>query len=219
VLVPGGGAAAAQAASGRSALVPLVVCPTSFGVSPGKRPAFPTLTTLAVATPLSGSLAAYTDTQGSMTVIAPRGWRCSATYGADGSGGVRVFPRGHASAGETIVGGETSACYGCTTGQACALFAAAARAYRSSFPGACPVRRPARETIARLSSTVVAFEDPPHIRGEGVGSGGALPANGVITYLPGNASGSWLETCTLPAALHSTCTVILDDFLARYRDR
>ncbi len=210
---------ASRSSSAVGSRVPLVVCPTSFGLAPGKPAALPAATFLAVVTPLSGSLAAYTDRQGYMTVAGPRGWRCSASYGADGSGGVRVFPGGRASLQEGIVGAETSACFGCTSAQACALFPLAARAYRSAYPGPCPARRPARETISRLSPTVVAFEDPAHVQGEGALSGGPFPANGVMTYAPGNESGRWLETCTLPADAHSTCTAVLNDFVARYGNR
>ena len=211
---------ASAQASAVGSVVPLVVCPTSFGSPPLKRAAFPRLTTLAAATPLSTSLAAYTDTQGYMTVVGPRGWKCSASYGADGSGDVRVFPPSAATPKqEGIVGSETSACYGCTTGQACALFPAAAKAYQSAYQGACPSHRPPRETTYRLSATVVAFEDPPYVKGEGALSGGPFPANGVMTYAPGNNNGSYLETCTLPDNVHTTCTAVLNDFVARYRDR
>ncbi len=173
-----------------------------------------------MATPLSGSLAAYTDRQGYMTIVGPRGWKCSAQYGADGSGGVRVFPPGPAtSAKEGVVGGETSACYGCTTGQACALFPAAERAFRSGYQEPCPAHRPAREAVTALGPTVVAFEDPPYVKGEGAMSGGAFPANGVMTYVPGSDYGSYVETCTLPDNVHSTRTAILNDFVARYRGR
>jgi hypothetical protein len=206
-----------HAVTENGAVVPLVVCPTSFGTPPLKRAAFPSSTTLAVSTALAGSLSAYTDTQGYMTVIAPRRWRCSASYGADGSGGVRVLPKGASvSKKEGIAASETSACFGCTTAQACALFPAAATAYRSAYNLPCPARRPPRESAYRLSKTVVAFEDPPYVKGEGAFSGGPFPANGVMTYVPGNYDGSYIETCTLPDSVHTTCTAILNDFVARY---
>ena len=50
-------------------------------------------------------------------------------------------------------------------------------------------------------------------------SGRPFPANGVMTYIPGNNNGSYLETCTLPDNAHTTCTALLNDFVARYRDR
>jgi len=178
------------------------------------------LTTLLVATPLAGSLAAYTDRQGYLTVVGPRGWNCAASYGADGSGGVSVFPRGaSATSIEAIAGSETSVCYGCTTGRACVFFPAAAKAYPVAYQSACPARKPRRESTDRLSATVIAFEDPPFVKGEGIPSGGQFPANGVMTYLPGSYDGSYLETCTLPDNIHSTCTAILNDFVARYRER
>ena len=208
-----------QVAAG--SVVPLTVCPTKFGVSFGKSAVFPSLTTLSISTPLASSLAAYTDTQGLMTVIGPRGWKCSASYGADGSGGVTVFPRGSSATSpvEGIVAGETSACYGCTTGQACALFPTAEEAFQAAYRYACPAHRPPRESIYRLSKTVVAFEDPSYVKGEGALSGGQFPANGVMTYLSGSNDGSWVETCTLPDNVHSTCTAVLNDFVAKYQNR
>ena len=202
---------------GAGSAVPLVVCQTRYGTPPPKRAAFPSETTLSISTPLAASLAAYTDGEGLMAVAAPRGWRCSAAIGADGSGQVRVVPPKPAR--EVVVGSETSACYGCTTGQACALFPAAARAYQAAYHSACPARRPPREAVYYLSKTLVAFEDPPYVKGEAALSGGPYPANAVMTYIPGNEDGSYLESCTLPEAAHSTCTAILNDFVDKYRNR
>jgi hypothetical protein len=213
----------AEARAGRSAaagsVVPLIVCRTTFVAPPGKPAAFPSSTTLAASTPLANSLAAYTDTQGYMTVIGPRRWRCAANYGADGGGGVSVFPKGSltASGGEAIVTHETSACVGCTAEQACALFPAAASAYRAIWGSPCPTHRPKQESIHRLSARVVTFEDPPSVKGDGVPSGGRFPANGVMTFVPSSHAGSYLETCTLPDNVRSTCRAVLNDFVARYQ--
>jgi hypothetical protein len=201
--------------------VPLVVCPTSFASSPPARRAMPGSAALSETAALADGLAVYTDTRGYLRLLAPRGWACSGRYGADGSGRLEAAPQNSRPAvrGEAVVASETSACYGCTTGQACVFFPAAARAYRSAYELPCPARRPARETVIPLSGTVVAFEDPPHVRGQGVPSGGLLPANGVMTYVAGGADGSFLETCTLPEAVRDTCTAILNDFVARYARR
>jgi hypothetical protein len=40
-----------------------------------------------------------------------------------------------------------------------------------------------------------------------------------MTYVPGSNDGGYVETCTLPDNVHSTCTAILNDFVARYRHR
>lgn len=210
------GVGASQAAT----RVPLVICPTSFAASAPARLALPSSSLLPASAAAAG-LAVYTDTRGLLRLLAPRGWACSGRYGADGSGRLQAAPRHStpATRGEAVVASETSACFGCTTGQACVFFPEAAHAYRSAYDLPCPARRPARETVIRLSGTAVAFEDPPHVTGQGVPSGGQLPANGVMTYVEGDADGSFLETCTLPEAARDTCTAILNDFVADYAHR
>lgn len=54
------------------------------------------------------------------------------------------------------------------------------------------------------------------MRGTGVPSGGQYPANGVMTYYPRAANGSWVETCILPPGQKAECTASLNAFLARY---
>ena len=176
---------------------------------------------MAVATQLARSLEAYTDKTGSITVIGPRGWSCTALDAADGGQRLSVFPPGAtASSSEAVVADQTSACAGCTLGQACPLFTAAARAFRASFGRPCPRPRPRREATRRLGKTTIAFEDPPYVKGDGVPSGDRFTAHGVVTYLDPYYQGpSYLETCTMPEVAHSTCTAILDDFVARYGKR
>ena len=59
------------------------------------------------------------------------------------------------------------------------------------------------------------------MKGSGAGSGGAYPANGVVTYHPDTAEDlpSYIETCTLPGDDHAVCTAVLDDFVAAYGAR
>jgi hypothetical protein len=177
---------------------------------------------------LGAELELYADEQGWMVLLAPRGWSCGAGYGADGSGGVAVFPAGEKlpsgrlpadSAVAEVSGSETSACSGCTLGQACALFGSAARDYHKYFGSACPVARPAGETVVQLNAGLVAFADPAGVSGDGFPSGGRYPANGVMTYNPRSPDGSWLETCTLPPADKSLCTAILNYFVNSYQNR
>lgn len=187
---------------------------------------------MAVPRALAAQLAVYADDEGIMGLVGPKGWSCAAFYGADGSGGVVVYPRGETlprswtarwplartSAEAAIVGLESSACYGCTLAQACRLFLSAATAWRTAFGQACPAR-PAAESVARIGAGIVIFEDPPGVEGDGLPSGGLYPANGVMTYHPRAPDGSWQETCTLPGRDKGECTAVLNAFLSWYGQR
>lgn len=160
-----------------------------------------------------------------MELLGPKGWACSANFGADGSGGVQVYPVGQVlaqnplatgSTEEAIVGSQTSACVGCAEGQGCALFATAAADYMSNYQMACPTTKPAEESVETISDGVVGFYDPPGVAGDGNPSGGAYPANGVMTYHSGNNNGSWIDTCTLPDNEQALCTAVLNNFVAAY---
>jgi len=217
---------APPASVAQTASLPVVVCPTSFGATPSTAPSLPQTMQVEVGPGQASELAVYTDSQGSMKLVAPVGWQCDAQYGGDGTGGVIVHPGdepvsalGAPPAGspvEAVAGSETSACGACATLQACALFTAAASTYQSQLHTPCPVPKPAAETVYPISSGIVAFEDPPGSRGLGVASGGANPANSVMTYHPDAANGSWQETCTLPANQKAICTTILNNFIASY---
>jgi hypothetical protein len=226
-----GTAAQAITAGSVIASLPVVSCPTSLGVVsppvslPASRP-------VAVPRALATRLAIYADDQGIMELVGPKGWRCTASFGADGSGGIVAYPSGEkvpqrwagawplarTSADAAIAGLESSACYSCTLAQACRLFVAAAQAWRSAFGTACPAR-PAAETVVSIGAGIVAFEDPPGVRGDGLPSGGRYPANGVLTYHPRSEDGSWLETCTLPGGDKDYCTAARNTFVAWYAKR
>jgi hypothetical protein len=230
-----GPASAALSAAGPTGSVtadlPVVRCPTSLGVvSPPV--SLPPTRPVTVPRALAAQLSVYADDQGIMELIGPKGWSCAASYGADGSGGIVVYPPRHSvprfwtagwrlartSAVAAIAGSESSACYSCTLAQACRLFPAAARAWRSAFGSACPAR-PAAETVVSIGAGIVAFEDPPGVEGDGVPSGGQYPADGVLTYHPGAQDGSWRETCTLPGSEKAECTAVLNAFVSWYGQR
>jgi len=202
-----------------TASLPVVSCPTSVGIN---RPAvsLPRSRPVAVPQALAAGLSVYADTQGVMELLGPKGWSCTAAYGADGSGGITVYPSGEGpSSPVAIVGSETSACAGCTLAQACRLFPGAATALRNALGEACPARLPVAETVATVAAGIVAFEDPPGVKGDGQPSGGQYPANGVMTYHPSAPDGSWQETCTLPASEKDVCTAVLNTFVSWYGQR
>ncbi len=213
-----------------SATLPLVTCPTTYGFTQTSQPPpLPTSMVVNVPSKLASQLAVYADQGDGMKLVAPTGWSCLASYGADGGGGVDVYPSGEGdpnsslsagSSAEAVVGSQTSACLSCREGQACPLFAAAAADYQNDYQMGCPTSRPQNESVVPLSANVVSFMDPPGVAGTGRPSGGAYPANGVMTYLPrtnpNSDNGSYLETCTLPASEQSVCTVILDRYVDWY---
>lgn len=214
---------ATVSSSATAVSIPLVTCPTTYGISGVTARQLPATASVVLPAALESQLAAYTDLRGAMEIIAPRGWTCVAGYGADGSGGVGVFPPGTAPATffqtnlpvEGIVGIESSACSGCTLDQACPLFPSAASALKAQGYPPC-VARPKAEQVDPISTSLVAFLDPPGVKGDGDPSGGPWPANGVMIYNPGAPNGSYLETCTGPASLTPTCTAALNAFSTAY---
>jgi len=218
--------AVGPAAAATAPRVPVVVCPTTFGITPSPRSVPQASTaTLPIAASLATRVALYADNQASMRLLAPRGWRCMAQFGADGSGGVQVYPPAQAPPSgassfptlrEAVLGLQTSVCVGCTEGQACPLFTQAASAYHRDFMASCPLTRPAREAVHRLGANEVGFTDPPGVRGDGLPSGGRYTAYGVMTYSPKARRGSWLATCTLPPADRAVCAAGLGLFARWY---
>jgi hypothetical protein len=210
------------------ATLPLVTCATTYGVSLPAAAPLPSSMTLDVPGNLANRMAVYSDGRGAMKLIGPEGWQCAAIYGANGSGTVRVFPKGEqAPTGsafspqqqQAIVGSETSACVGCSEIQACPLFSTASADYLNDYQMSCPETLPAAETTVQISPGVIGFEDPAGIAGDGNPSGGPYPANGVMTYYSGDENGSWLDTCTLPSGDHALCTVALNAFVSSYGDQ
>jgi hypothetical protein len=173
---------------------------------------------------LANQLTVYEDESGVMNVLAPTGWECTASFGADGSGGITVLPSGEVlpegdslpsdSTIEAIVATQNGGCEGCASYQACPFFAAAVQA----SPAPCSSTPPSGEDVVPLSSTVVSFSDPPNTSGDADPSGGEYPANAVMTYVTtpeGSAAftSSWFETCTLPYSQQALCTAVLNDFI------
>lgn len=206
--------AAATAATMHTAALPVVRCPTEFGVS-GPSPRTPATVTVSSSSPTRG-LVAYTNTQ--MYLIGPQGMRCSGIVAADGGSGVIAWPQGQRSPGphSHTAGLKLSlepACASCRAEDACPFFTALARDL--GFPCASGV--PPGEHVYRLRSNIILFEDPPRVAGSGWPSGGPDPANGLVGYTGSPENGLvYRSTCTLPASDHSICTTSLNDVIRRY---
>lgn len=162
---------------------------------------------------MAARLAVYTS--GGLSIVAPRGWACEGVVAVDGSESLGIFPPGsekpsgpfEASVGQGVTAEAIPACRGCMAARACPLFPTAVK---DSAGIPCAEVAPATERVGRQSASMVFFEDPPGVSGDGNPSGGPYPANGVLLYEPG-VSGA---TCTMPEADHSLCTAVLNDFLA-----
>jgi hypothetical protein len=162
----------------------------------------------------TAGLVAYTNTV--LFLIGPRAMRCSGVVGADGGSSVIVWPRGQRSPrqhsrGDGLTLDVIPACVGCMAAAACPFFPSFARHLGSP----CPSGVPAGETVERLSSNVVAYEDPPGVAGDGWPSGGSDPANGIVG-IKGRDGVVYSATCTLRASEHDICTASLNDVHARY---
>jgi hypothetical protein len=213
--------------------LPVRACRSSYGVNNGRGPHMPR--TLAVVAPpwFLGQMAIYTDTQQYEYVVAPNGWRCDAGFGADGGGGISVYPppetRPHLSYGpsrstrEGVYVWSIPACVGCFLQQACPYFASARSSwhrdgYGNTKPDPCMPRR--KERVQPLSKTVVRVVDPPGVLGNLWPSGGTDTASGDVGYFPDSPyfgpQGSYIETCTLPDGSAELCDALLGWFAASY---
>jgi hypothetical protein len=210
-----------------SVQLPLNVCKTSTGDASETPVKLPATIQVDLTKGSSTQLAFYSDNEGLVKVLAPGGWSCTAAIGADGSSSVTASPAGVPSqpsatqppvtAAQEINASQTSACVGCRESLACPLFAAAAHDYLQQYQQQCPSRRPTSELVTTLNPNVVAFTDPPGVKGDGDPSGGHYAAMGVMTYYDDfHSGGSWTETCVLPPNEKSLCTSILGSFESEY---
>lgn len=151
--------------------LPVVKCPTTWAISTPVTVVLPAKVTIDVPEALSTKLAVYSDTDEIMMLVAPKGWACAAGFGADGSGAVRVTPRGERlpaklgrhSLDVAVSSYETGGSPVQAAISACPYFPAAAIAARSDLPEqSCPTRSPS-ETVEQIGANIVAFEDPPGV--------------------------------------------------------
>jgi len=195
--------------------VPEVACATTFGLPDETMPPIPTSMT-ATLTPAVAALVTFYG-NGTLTVLGPRDWNCSAAVGADGSALMTITPPGRAGLSESpspddqaVTASSGGACVGCIASMACGLFPEAWHLFAQ--PGdACPAKPPNGELVSRPRPRSAVFEDPPGVAGTGYPSGGKYRALGFLVFDPGTEAG-----VDLPSALKLTCT--LPDSMARICD-
>ncbi len=174
-----------------STALPVVACRTDLALTPASPPS-----SIVPPTNLSGDAASrlsiYADTTGKLVVLAPRHWTCSATFGADGSGGLTASPT--AKHAPFVTASTDGGCAGCTTATVCTYFPDLAQPGTdcAPVPPATTIFHPARH----LARYIRAGE-------EGV----------IIAQQLAGQTIDWSERCRLPPANSSVCDTILTAFI------
>lgn len=192
-------------------------CPTDLAIgSPSVRVA--RRLTVPLPAEREAELTAYASSAGSV-LIGPRGWKCKATMGVDGTQQIGLTPPGSgkaawfAKAGDPVIlESIVPACAGCISSMICPFFPQeeVVRAYTRYEP--CP-KVAEGERVSYLSGSTITFVDPVGVEGTGTGSGGALASLGAVVYR-GEGQGSRQLNCTLPGDLAELCTAIVGGTLA-----
>ena len=206
----------------RTAHIPVATCPTTFGLPDETMGPVPSTMTATVSAAVAAQVAFYSN--GTRTLLGPKGWHCEAAIGADGSSSMTITPPGQATpAGspppdhQAVTAYTGGGCVGCIATMACGLFPEAWKLFDT--PGSsCPTTSPAGEVITRPIPRSVIFEDPPGVAGTGEPSGGRYRALGLMVFDPGTGAGgsgtdfpSALKiTCTLPDAMAQVCDEIVE---------
>jgi hypothetical protein len=205
--------------------VPIVVCSTESGASPGGPVKSAATAQVSLPHALARRVSIYTDQDLLQSVLGPRGWHCIASYGADGNGGVTIFAKGEtvryfanlskdSKSLQAINVDWTPACVLCILGQACPFFAAAKGAVTTLGYSRSEVScaRPRGELMVKSSRSLAYFSDPPGVTGTGEPSGGAKRALGLAVWeglvKKGQrtiTNGSAVVTCTLPSSDAQLC--------------
>jgi len=203
----------------------VVACPTSYGLTQHPLPEYPATLQAALPARTARQVAYYTNSTRSVEpILAPAGWACSASIGADGSTSITVFPRGSSvTSSQQVTAHDDSACQGCIYFSACPLVPHVSADLHETYPG-CTMH-PARETVTFLSgspavttagSDIIAYTDPPGVKGDGTASGGPNYARGILLFswgaVPGQGDRASAMTCTLPATRLRLCQAALTSF-------
>ena len=191
------------------ATVPVVACATTYGGYPPAPASLPPTTVEPFLAPGAASgLTEYASADGRFTQLAPRGWICSASIGADGSWGLTIHPLADPSA--TV---ETDGAFnGPGIDTAAPLFPAAHQACLQQFAGmdtttTCP-SPPPEEVIDPRSASLVYFSEPPGLQNGSVGLSGAYTVLGAMTFAP--PSSETEVACAMPDSSRAVCQDIVD---------
>jgi hypothetical protein len=199
-------AMAAPANATARVTVPVVRCPTAFGVAPG-RTSVPRTLVLRDVPPATRGLVAYTNASGFL--VGPPQMRCAGAVGVDGNATIQLWPAGQARPGPHGAGAGLSlsvipACVGCKAQATCHYFPTFRR-YLRQVELNCRPEPPPGEQVRHLAKRLVAFVDPPFVKGAGWPSGAGLQSTGLVGIRPGASRVVFSSSCTLPPAQRDVC--------------
>ena len=209
----------------RATRIPVVTCPTSFGLPDETMGPVPATMTVTLSPEVAAQVTFYGS--GTETLLGPKGWHCEAAVGADGSTSMTIAPPGRAGPADSpspdrqaITAYTGGGCVGCIATMACGLFPEAWKLFEYDDL-ACPTKTPAGELVTRPLPRSAIFEDPPGVAGTGDPSGGRYRALGLMLFDPGTGAAgtdqdfpSVLQiTCTLPDVMAQICHAIVEGVL------
>lgn len=209
--------------------MPVKACPSTYGVpSEGTSASGPNTLKTSIASSVAAQLSFYSDkTRTVGPFLAPNGWQCSVTVGADGGTTVTIYPP-HVlqpvtqNGSEDTMGVEANlipACQSCIAELVCAIFvdAESQRGYPTTY---CPSYEPPTESVRFLEGTptsnlgIAWVTDPPGDAGTNALSGADFPAVGALAYgQNGTEGGAASVSCVLPLKYADLCRAIVDRFV------
>jgi len=208
--------------------IPIHICSSSYGVQTSTTTP-DTVATARTTLPRSvaSQLSFYTDaTRGIQPVLAPNGWNCTATIGADGGSSLIVspphvrVPSGSNATEETmaVTFNMDPACRGCVADLACPIFLNAEQLLGYS-PDNCTNYEPPTESVKFLqggptqNSGVAEISDPAGAPGLNQFSGGDYPALGSLAFDGSSGEPSAASiSCVLPPSHRELCSAVVSDF-------
>jgi len=212
--------------------VPVRACPTTNGVGPGSSsgPTGPRQLKTSLTQGVAEQLEFYSDSSREVEpTLAPDGWQCSATIGADGTTNLLIYPPGvlkpsSQSGSEETMGvafNQIPACRECVGDLVCPIFVNALTQLGYTSPSTyCPGYEPTTESVRFLEGGptsnygLALVADPAGDPGTNELSGGDYSASGALDYAGGGEEpGASSVSCVLPHADQDVCQAVVNRFL------
>jgi hypothetical protein len=209
--------------SAQYATVPVVVCPTEYGVPPtASDPHAPTSLTIVSPAFDRPKLSGYSDRRGFLPVVGPAGWNCKAIEAGDGGQGIGVTPPGVAPRdswvnavppklppADGVFASWEPGCQGCVYGEICGIVPSADADFPSFARSGICNAQPVGQQVTPLGGDLYAIDDP-------AGTIGPDAAHSILRYTRATSTSNAMAlriTCILPASQRNVCDSLIDEFL------